>query len=47
MSMATDRDPSTAGYDWSARVRTTTVEALRYSRFVVADEARPVRLAPS
>lgn len=34
MSMA-DRDPSTSGYDWSARVRTTTVEALRYSRFVV------------
>lgn len=34
MSMASDRDPST-GYDWSARVRTTTVEALRYSRFVV------------
>jgi lipopolysaccharide export system protein LptC len=35
MSMATDRDPSTSGYDWSARVRTTSVEALRYSRFVV------------
>lgn len=34
MSMAAERDPST-GYDWSARVRTTTVEALRYSRFVV------------
>ena len=34
MSMAADRDPST-GYDWSARVRTTTLEALRYSRFVV------------
>jgi lipopolysaccharide export system protein LptC len=34
MSMASDRDPAT-GYDWSARVRTTTVEALRYSRFVV------------
>jgi lipopolysaccharide export system protein LptC len=32
--MASDRDPAT-GYDWSARVRTTTVEALRYSRFVV------------
>ena len=35
MSMASERDPSAAGYDWSARVRTTTVEALRYSRFVV------------
>ncbi len=35
MSMAADRDPSTTGYDWSARVRTTGVEALRYSRFVV------------
>jgi lipopolysaccharide export system protein LptC len=34
MSMASDRDPS-RGYDWSARVRTTTMEALRYSRFVV------------
>jgi lipopolysaccharide export system protein LptC len=34
MSMTSDRDPST-GYDWSARVRTTTMEALRYSRFVV------------
>jgi len=34
MSMATERDPAT-GYDWSARVRTTTLEALRYSRFVV------------
>ena len=34
MSMVSDRDPAT-GYDWSARVRTTTVEALRYSRFVV------------
>ena len=34
MSMASDRDPAT-GYDWSARVRTTTMEALRYSRFVV------------
>ena len=32
MSMAAD--PSRRGYDWSARVRTTTVEALRYSRFV-------------
>jgi lipopolysaccharide export system protein LptC len=32
MSMAAD--PPTRGYDWSARVRTTTVEALRYSRFV-------------
>ena len=35
MSMAADRDPSTTDYDWSARVRTTSVEALRYSRFVV------------
>src|ERR1700744_3696833 len=35
MSMASDQDPSTAGYDWSARVRTPTMEALRYSRFVV------------
>jgi lipopolysaccharide export system protein LptC len=35
MSMASERDPSAAGYDWSARVRTTTMEALRYSRFVV------------
>ena len=33
MSMASDRDPPS--YDWSARVRTTTMEALRYSRFVV------------
>ena len=33
MSMAADRDPS-RGYDWSARVRTTALEALRYSRFV-------------
>ena len=32
MSMAVD--PHTRRYDWSARVRTTTVEALRYSRFV-------------
>jgi lipopolysaccharide export system protein LptC len=32
MSMAAG--PPTRGYDWSARVRTTTVEALRYSRFV-------------
>jgi len=35
MSMAADRDPSTTGHDWSARVRTTSMEALRYSRFVV------------
>jgi lipopolysaccharide export system protein LptC len=35
MSMASEKDPSTTGYDWSARVRTTTMEALRYSRFVV------------
>src|SRR5690349_24298659 len=32
MNMASD--PPTSGYDWSARVRTTTGEALRYSRFV-------------
>ena len=32
MSMASD--PPTSGYDWSARVRTTTGEALRYSKFV-------------
>jgi len=32
--MAVQRDPSTGGYDWSARVRTTALEALRYSRFV-------------
>src|SRR6201996_8636903 len=35
MRMASEQEPSTAGYDWSARVRTTTMEALRYSRFVV------------
>lgn len=34
MSMAGQQDPFARGYDWSARVRTTTVEALRYSRFV-------------
>jgi lipopolysaccharide export system protein LptC len=34
MSMAAQKDPSTPGYDWSARVRTTAMEALRYSRFV-------------
>ena len=34
MSMAPEPNPQRAGYDWSARVRTTTVEALRYSRFV-------------
>lgn len=34
MNMAAEPDPS-MGYDWSARVRTTTMEALRYSRFVV------------
>lgn len=34
MNMATQRDPLGTGYDWSARVRTTTMEALRYSRFV-------------
>src|SRR5215469_12703136 len=34
MSMAAERDPLGTGYDWSARVRTTTMEALRYSRFV-------------
>ena len=33
MSMATE--PHTSGYDWSARVRTNAVEALRYSRFVI------------
>jgi lipopolysaccharide export system protein LptC len=33
MSMV-ERDPSAPGYDWSARVRSTTLEALRYSRFV-------------
>ena len=32
MSMAID--PSTPGFDWSARVRTTAIEALRYSRYV-------------
>src|SRR5258707_3383142 len=32
MSMASD--PPASRYDWSARVRTTTGEALRYSRFV-------------
>ena len=32
MSMAVK--PPTHGYDWSARVRTTAVEALRYSKFV-------------
>jgi lipopolysaccharide export system protein LptC len=34
MSMAAGQDPRTPGYDWSARVRTTSLEALRYSRFV-------------
>ena len=33
MSMV-ERDPSVPGYDWSARVRSTAIEALRYSRFV-------------
>src|SRR6478609_4577535 len=33
MSMASD--PPTSRSDWSARVRTTTVEAVRYSRYVV------------
>ena len=32
MSMAVE--PPRHGYDWSARVRTTAMEALRYSRFV-------------
>jgi lipopolysaccharide export system protein LptC len=32
MSMAAE--PPRHGYDWSARVRTTAMEALRYSRFV-------------
>ena len=31
MSMA---EPPTSGFDWSARVRTTTLEAVRYSRYV-------------
>ena len=31
MSMA---EPPTSGFDWSARVRTTTLEAIRYSRYV-------------
>jgi len=35
MSMVSEKGPSASGYDWSARVRTTTMEALRYSRFVV------------
>jgi len=35
MSMASEKNTSATGYDWSARVRTTTMEALRYSRFVV------------
>src|SRR3954469_21657093 len=34
MSMAAPQDPPTSRYDWSARVRTTTGEAVRYSRFV-------------
>lgn len=34
MSMTADKDPATRGYDWSARVRSTALEALRYSRFV-------------
>jgi lipopolysaccharide export system protein LptC len=34
MSMAAEPNPQRAGYDWSARVRTTTGEAVRYSRFV-------------
>jgi len=32
MSMASD--PPTSGFDWSARVRTTGLEAMRYSRYV-------------
>ena len=32
MSMAADRPPQ--GFDWSARIRTTRVEAVRYSRYV-------------
>src|SRR6202012_6292122 len=35
MSMASEKPTPAAGYDWSARGRTTTMEALRYSRFVV------------
>ncbi|HEX4178514.1 MAG TPA: LPS export ABC transporter periplasmic protein LptC [Rhizomicrobium sp.] len=34
MSMASEKQTPATGYDWSARVRTTTMEALRYSRFV-------------
>jgi lipopolysaccharide export system protein LptC len=34
MSMAAEQNPPEPSYDWSARVRTTTLEALRYSRFV-------------
>jgi lipopolysaccharide export system protein LptC len=34
MSMTAEKDPFMRGYDWSARVRTTALEALRYSRFV-------------
>src|ERR1700712_1630197 len=30
--MAVEKQP---GYDWSARIRTTASEAMRYSRFVV------------
>ena len=33
MSMSSERP--THGFDWSARVRTTAVEAMRYSRYVV------------
>ena len=32
--MSTGSDPHTSGFDWSARVRTTAHEALRYSRYV-------------
>ena len=34
-------DPRIAGYDWSARARTTAIEALRYSRFVGLMKRRP------
>jgi lipopolysaccharide export system protein LptC len=33
--MSRASDPHTPGFDWSARVRTTASEALRYSRYVV------------
>jgi lipopolysaccharide export system protein LptC len=33
--MSRTSDPHTPGFDWSARVRTTAHEAMRYSRYVV------------